>query len=155
MAYSTADGKRKFGSSYVAKRYDAAHSEEPSDEKDAKKKLGNVLEDKAADLAEETGEKKNNPAEEKGEQHPVVAQHGKANSVHIKHDHVANKHHVTSTHDDGHTNESDHQTSEEAHKEGMALSGVQSPDMSADEQDADLRGNQGSIEDDGFEMPGL
>ena len=156
MAYTTADGKKKFGSSYVGKRYDAAHSEEPSDEKDAKKKLGNVLEDKAGDLAKEAGsEDMAGEGKKDVSQHPVVAQHGKATTVHIKHDHTANKHHVTSTHEDGHTNESDHVSDVEAHAEGSKLAGVPTPDMGAEEQDADLHGNHGAIEDDGFEMPGL
>lgn len=153
--YQTADGKKKFGSRFVGKRYDDAHSE-PTSEKDAKKKLGNVLEDKAGDLAKESGapDMAGDGAKDVS-QHPVVAGHGKAKDVHIQHDHAANKHHVTSTHEDGYTNESDHATPEEAHAEGSKLAGVQTPDMESDEQDANLRGNHGSIEDDGFEMPGL
>jgi len=151
--YHTADGKKKFGSAFAGKRYDREHSaEEPSNEKDAKKKLGNVLEDKSEDLKHEAGESKEFEAgEQEGmkEVHPVVAQHGKANSVHIKHDHVAKKHHVTSVHEDGHTNESDHSSDMEAHDEGRKLAGVAGePEGSPEEQG-------GGMEEDGFEMPSL
>jgi len=153
--YQTADGKKKFGSAYVGKRYDENHkeaaTEEPVDEKDTKKKLGKVLSDKSGELAEEMGEKQDNPQEEEQE-HPVVAQHGKAKSVHINHDHAANRHHVTSVHEDGHTNESDHESAEDAHGEGRKLAGLSAGPEAESEP---TPGEGGGMEEDGFDMPSL
>lgn len=61
----------------------------------------------------------------------VVAEHGPANDVHVTHDHATGKHHVTSTHEDGHVEESDHGSAAEAHDHAKALSedaGSQEPD---------------------------
>lgn len=154
----TKDGKKKFGSAFVAKRYDEAHSEEPSDEKGAKKKLGNVLEDRKNDLAEEVGEKNDSPKEEQGEgeTHPVVSEHGPATDVHIHHDHKNNKHTVTSHHEDGHTNVSDHEDAQTAHQEGGKLANVslKKSGEAEDQQLAESEGGNDSVPD-GFEMPPL
>jgi hypothetical protein len=148
--YTTKSG-RKFGSAFVGRRHDQTEAE-PSDEKGMKKKLGSALSDKVGELGEELGEKQDNAAEE-AKEHPVVTQHGKATTVHIKHDHAANKHHVTSTHEDGYTDESDHEDAGSAHKHAAALAGVEKPEMAPEEQDANL--NEGGVESDGFDMPGL
>lgn len=160
--YSTADGKKKFGSRFVGRKYDEMHAKdaEPTSEKDAKKRMGNVLEDRANDLAEESGANDSGRNDMAGEgdkdisQHPVVKEHGKATSVHIKHDHSANQHHVTSQHEDGHMNESDHDNAEDAHHEGMKLSGVETPEEEVGEPETDSMNTSGS-ESDGFDMPSL
>lgn len=51
----------------------------------------------------------------------VVAEHGPAVEVTVTHDHDAGKHHVHSSHSDGHSTESDHPSAEEAHDHGKAL----------------------------------
>ena len=117
--FQSKDGK-KFGSSYVAKRKDSEH------DKMAQSVLGG---DSAAHEAAETPEfekgeqegAKEAPEQEKPEQ--VVAKHGPANTVHVTHDRKAKKHHVVSTHADGHVHTSDHATADEAHKAAGALSG--------------------------------
>jgi hypothetical protein len=61
----------------------------------------------------------------------VVAEHGPANDVHITHDHAAGKHHVTSTHEDGHVHESEHASAEEAGEHAKMLGsggGEEQPD---------------------------
>lgn len=52
----------------------------------------------------------------------TVAEHGPAVEVNVKHEHEAGKHHVHSSHADGHTTESEHASAEEAHDHGKALS---------------------------------
>lgn len=116
--FQSKDGK-KFGSSYVAKRRDSEH------DKMAQSVLGDNHEHEAAETPEfEKGEQegaKESPEQEKPEQ--VVAKHGPANTVHVTHDRKAKKHHVVSTHADGHVHTSDHATADEAHKAAGALSG--------------------------------
>jgi hypothetical protein len=53
--------------------------------------------------------------------HDVVAEHGKAHTVTVHHDHTANKHHVMSHHADGHMHESEHESAQEAHDEAKQL----------------------------------
>lgn len=146
MAFPTKDGKKKFGSAFVAKRYDSVHGEEPTNEKDAKKKLGNVLEDKKSDLENEAGE----------EQHPVVAEHGPASHVSIHHDHKNNKHSVTSHHEDGHVNTSEHEDAQTAHEEGGRLANV-SLKKSGEQEDQQLAQSEGGNDSasDGYVMPEL
>lgn len=123
--FESKDKKRKFGSAYVAKRYDENHPEE-HDEKN----------ETPMQEHEETPEQEKKEKEENTEEHPVVKKHGKAHSIHIKHDHVAKKHHVMSQHEDGHTNESDHPTADEAHAEASKLAGIMSEQSPAEEPSA-------------------
>lgn len=162
MATMTKDGKKRFGSAFAAKRYDSAHTEEPSNEKDAKKKLGHVLESKESDLkheAEETPEfeagEHEGAQEGAEEQHPVVAEHGPATDVHIKH-HANGKHTVTSHHEDGHVNTSEHEDAKTAHEEGGKLANI-SLKKSGEQEDQQLAASEGGNEStpDGFEMPPL
>lgn len=137
--YQSKDGKKKFGSKFAGRRYDSFHGGDEN--MDAKHE--------AAETPEfEAGEKEG--AEEK-DMHPVVAQHGKAHKVHIHHNHAQGKHHVTTMHEDGHVNESDHETPEEAHSEGMKLAGVQTPEADKEEPrdaaaDVDDLGGAGMME---------
>ena len=118
--FKTKSGK-SFGSAYVAKRHD--------DEYD--KKASSVL---GGDSPEH--EAKETPEFEKGEQEgakeapeqneqpsQVVAQHGKAHTIHVAHDHKSGKHHVVSTHADGHVHTSDHASAKEAHDAATQLAG--------------------------------
>jgi hypothetical protein len=133
--FETKDKKQKFGSAYKARRYDSAH-EAPEHE---------AKETPEFEAGEQEGKKEAQP-----EQHPVVAQHGPAHTVHIKHDHTANKHHVHSTHEDGHENMSEHQSAAEAHEEGGKLANV-SPKTSGEA--GPQQGAQS--EEMGYEMPPL
>ena len=78
----------------------------------------------------------------------VVAKHGPAHEVHVKHDHEAGAHHVTSHHDGVH-HKSTHGSAKEAHEHGMMAAGhemedeehepTETPDDEMSEQ------NEGSI----------
>lgn len=117
--FQSKDGK-KFGSAFVAKRRDAEH-------------------EKSAQMGSQ---------EETGAHAPeqVVAEHGKATSVHIVHDHKNNKHKVTSTHEDGHVHESEHASAKEAHDTASALAGGGDQPV---EQETE------APESDGFSIPKL
>lgn len=139
---------KKFGSAMVGKRYDAA-GEEPKAESvqamgkpDMNKNSGAPKGGNAVDQAVDNTEMP--------DLKQVAAEHGPAHTVHIKHDHAANKHHTTSHHDDGHVNESDHQTAEEAHEAGGNLANV---DMKKSDEAGEQQG--AASESDGFEMPDL
>ena len=80
----------------------------------------------------------------------VVAAHGKASSVHITHDHAANKHSVTSTHPDGHVHHSEHASAQEANEAGSQLGGAGNSEPEGQEQ-----AEGGAPESDGFNMPSL
>lgn len=143
MAFKSKNGQ-SYGSAYVAKRKDRAH-----DETNAKHEAG---ESKQFEAGEQEG------AKEGVDSNDVVAQHGKARKVIIHHDHEGHKHHVTTHHEDGHVNESDHATPEEAHAEGDKLAGV-SPDIESENEEQ--RGDDEMVtmgkhhDQDGFAMPPL
>lgn len=124
---------KKFGSAFAGRSYDERHVGGESEPENK-----NPMEENK----EEQGEKQG-AAE-------VVQAHGPATTVHIKHDHAANKHHVTSTHEDGHVHESDHGTAQEAHEEGGALAGA---DAKKENPEEAQQGAQS--ETDGFQMPDL
>lgn len=140
--YQAKDGK-KFGSKFAGRKYDSVHGgDEKMDEKH----------EEAEKPEFEMGEKEGaEEGKDEKEMHPVVAEHGKAHKVHIHHDHLRSKHHVTTMHEDGHVNESDHETPEEAHSEGMKLAGVQTPEVDKEEPrdaaaDVDDLGGAGMME---------
>lgn len=62
---------------------------------------------------------------EKKDAKSVVAEHGKAHEIHIKHDHEAGHHTVHAKHGDGHTHSSEHASAEEAHNHAAELAGVE------------------------------
>lgn len=64
----------------------------------------------------------------------VVAKHGPAHEVHVKHDHEAGAHHVTSHHKGAH-HKSTHGSAKEAHMHGAMAAGDQE-----DEKDESLDG---------------
>ena len=137
--FQSKDGKR-FGSAFVAKRRDAEHdkSAEPT----------SVEEVKAPVAENSVGEQ-----EEQGAHEPtqVVAQHGKAHTVHIAHDHKNKKHHVISTHEDGHVHESEHGSPKEAHDAASVLASAAGDQPSPDA----TTGVEKAPESDGFSMPKL
>ncbi len=148
MAFPTKSGK-SFGSAYVAKRHDNEH------EKMAKSVLGGdsaaheAGESKPFEAGEQEGQKEQPEQNEQPSQ--VVAQHGPANTVHVAHDHKAKKHHVTSTHADGHVHTADHASAGEAHKAASELAGG---DQAQSENPA-AAGAAAAPEADGFSMPRL
>lgn len=138
--FQSKDGK-KFGSAFVAKRRDAEH--------DKASQMGKEVMDQGDPGAKEpTTENQMGSQEESGMQSPeqVVAEHGKATSVHLTHDHKNNKHKVTSTHESGHVHESDHASAKEAHDAGSALGGGSEQPMEQENE---------APEPDGFSMPKL
>lgn len=158
----TAKTGKKFGSAFAGRKYDENHKEGPdaAEPKQKDKFAGkgpNRPAQSKAPKEPKSHEENETPEFEAGEQEGakegvetpenVVAQHGKATSVHIKHDHVANKHHVTSMHEDGHVHESDHATPQEAHQAASQLGGEPAA--------AQAENESGSEPNDGFQMPGL
>lgn len=101
--FKSKDGTKSFMSGFRAHRYDKEH-ETPQAKKVA-------------------GPKDTTMSAETPKPHEVVAEHGKATDIHITHDHEAGKHHVTSIHEDGHMNESDHDSADEAHEHAKELAG--------------------------------
>lgn len=148
MAFPTKSGK-SFGSAYVAKRHDQEHDKAGQMSKMA---MGDSAaheagESKPFEQGEQEGQKENPEQNEQPSQ--VVAKHGPANTVHVAHDHKAKKHHVTSTHADGHVHTSDHASSKEAHDAATQLSGG---DQAQAENPAAA---PAAPESDGFSMPKL
>lgn len=134
----TAKSGKKFGNIFQGRKHDEVHAE-PTDKHEAE-------ETSEFEAGEQEGAKEN----EEDSQHPVVAEHGPAHTVHIKHDHAAGKHHVHSSHEDGHENMSEHGSAEEAHAEGTKLANVVSK-KKEEKPEESLQ----SAEDDGFSMPSL
>jgi hypothetical protein len=96
-------------------------------------------------MEQEPAEQEQKPMQE--DPKAVAAQHGPANTVHIAHDHKAKKHHVISTHADGHVHESEHASAKEAHDAASALAGGEQQPAEASAAPAP--------EADGFSMPKL
>jgi len=113
MSFKAKDGKQ-FGNIFRQRKHDEMHG---------------VMMPKA-------GKEKEMPEKmevEAPKPHEVVAEHGKAKTVHIEHDHEGGKHSLTSMHEDGHEHKSEHESAEEAHDHGKQLAaditdGVHGPD---------------------------
>jgi hypothetical protein len=172
MAFPTKDGK-SFGSRFKQRKYDSVHSSELGDKKvgEGQKSTGSPekgSEPKAMSRTNDQGEAKfsskeasapdnnvkgMNMEENSGQPQSstVVAKHGKAVHVHTSHDHETGKHHVHSVHADGHVNDSDHASAQDAHETAKQLGG-------GDEKEANdnpLEEAQEGPEPDGFQMPRL
>lgn len=135
--FQSKDGKKKFGSKFAGRRYDEAHTDTPEHE---------AKETPEFEKAEQEGAKEKPEATE-NDPKQVVAKHGKATTVHTAHDHKANKHHVVSTHADGHVHTSDHASAKDAHNVAQQLAG-DSANPTETEAPA-------APEADGFSMPRL
>ena len=135
---------KKFGSAFVGRRYDAKGEKEAPETPEQEHNESPDMEKHEQDQGEE-----------KKEMHPVVAEHGPAHTVTIKHDHKNKKHHVESEHDDGHRNLSEHETPEQAHEEGGSLANVslKTAGEAGDQQGAASEGDNDHT--DGFVMPQL
>jgi len=151
--FQAKDGK-KFGSSFAGKNYDEKHSS------DGMHKMGEASEEanESPEVEQEEQKQGEEPKEENEDTvHPVVAEHGKAHTVHIKH-HEGGKSHVMSHHPDGHTNMSEHEKPEDAHMEGRKLAGVPADGQAKDHDSPYHQGKDqagASSEEDGFSMPDL
>jgi hypothetical protein len=141
MYESKREPGRKFGSAFVGKRFDKGMGGEGAEHESK--------ESPEFEAGEQEGMK------EKGEQHPVVAAHGPAHTVTIKHDHKRGKHSVESHHDDGHRNLTEHETPEQAHEEGGSLANVslKTSGEAGDQQGAASEGDNDHTG--GFVMPQL
>ncbi len=142
---------KKFGSAYVAKRRDAeAAKKEPVGGKEAQmgKEVMNQGNPGAKEPAAKVGTSVPAPEEQGSHAPAIVAEHGKAHTIHIAHDHKAKKHHVMSTHEDGLVHESEYGSPKEAHDTASQLAGN---DMPAEGEAPAME----APEADGFSMPKL
>ena len=146
--FTTKSGQ-KFGSAFVGKKKDAMGSAN-------KEPMGGSPEHEAAEKPQfEAGEKEGAQEGQEGMQEApeqVAKEHGPATTVHISHDHKSGKHHVVSTHPDGHVHTSDHASAGEAHAAAGKLSASGEPP--AEEAGAGA-GMGAAPEADGFSMPHL
>lgn len=150
MAFPTKDGK-SYGSKFVAKRKDSEHAKmgmgAPEAEGEGLMKKATPAPMPGAPMAGADEQKPEGAMAEDPKQ--VVATHGKANTIHIAHDHKNGKHHVISTHEDGSVHESEHPDAKAAHDAAAALAGSGDQPMS---------GSMGAPEmpdSDGFVTPKL
>ena len=148
--FKSKDGK-SFGSAYVAKRRDDEHAKglPMGESKEEPRTLGTgEAKFSSKEATAPDNDVKANP--EGVDAHQVVAEHGKAHTVHIAHDHKNKKHHVMSTHEDGHVQETEHGSPKEAHDAAATLAGAGS-DQPAGSETPEM----GAPEADGFSMPKL
>ena len=121
--FPTKDGK-SYGSRFVAKRKDTEHDKmgapAASDGEGLMKKAAPMPE------AQEPAQKLEGMAAPPEDPKQVVAKDGPAETIHIAHDHAANKHHVISTHR-GKVHESEYGSAKEAHDAASQLSGGDQP----------------------------
>jgi hypothetical protein len=139
--FKTADGEKSFGSGFRAKKYDEFHSK-PTEHKEESRTNAMGMSKKSQPAAENKEDEGMNHEDPK----QVVAEHGPATTVHIRHDRVANKHHVTSTHDDGHVAESDHPDVVSAHEHGKQLAGAEGKEEDPDEFGSQADNSSGDMD---------
>ena len=121
--YETKSGK-KFGSSYVGKKFDSYHAgEQPGESNENEHSTPEEHgEDKVNTMGkDETPHDKTATSAHAETPSAIVASHGPAHTVHIAHNEDGT-HRVSSAHDDGYNSESDHSTSDEAHSHAEQLS---------------------------------
>jgi hypothetical protein len=75
----------------------------------------------------------------------VVAEHGKAHTVTVHHDHAANKHHVMSHHADGHMHESEHESAMDAHEHAKQLGSDEGGNSEAENEGDEGNANEGDL----------
>jgi hypothetical protein len=133
MAFQTKDGARKFGSAFRAKKYDEFHKAS------AETPVHEAKETPEFEAGEQEGKVEDKVGQEPMHEapHEVVAAHGKANSVHIHHDHANGKHKVVSHHEDGHMHESEHGSAGEAHDHGKQLAQADEDQLQNEENKAE------------------
>ena len=149
-------GKR-FGSIFAGRKYDQDHSEDGMHSEGAAHEAKETPEFEAG---EQEGAVENKAEEHEGEQHPVVAEHGKAHKTIVTHDHEAGRHTVTSHHSDGHVHTNVHEHAHKAHDEARQLADVPPAGKEENEEHMgamkDHKGQEGApSEEDGFVLPNL
>jgi hypothetical protein len=152
-------GKR-FGSIFAGKKYDENHSEDGLHSESPEHEAAETPEFEAGEQEGAKEHEAEMSEEHEGEDHPVVAEHGKAHKVIIHHDEASGRHTVTSHHKDGHVHTVAHEHAHEAHKEASDLAGVPPAGKEDNEEHMgfgkDHKGQAGApSEEDGFAMPNL
>jgi hypothetical protein len=163
MAFQSKNGK-SYGSKFVARRHDAAHSEpENQTQSTGAPKMTSVPKEEsrtnpqgeakfsAKEATAPDNNVENNPEGVDASQ--VASEHGPAVSVSTHHDHKNNKHKVISHHPDGHVHVSDHQSQQDAHNAAGKLGGTDSQNAGAPE--GDQTGDGDMFGQDGFSTPKL
>jgi hypothetical protein len=137
MYQSKTDPSRKFGSAFRGSRFDAYHAgEQPGGSNE---------------------NEKSEPQERGSSDADVAKAKSPATSFHFVHDHAGNKHTVTSTHEDGTTNQTEHGSAKEAYDSAAQLA----LEAGGEEQATDVKkrthpDQQGAeSEERGYEMPDL
>lgn len=149
---------KKFGSIFAQKHYDENHTEDGIHSESPEHEAKETPEFEAGEqeeMKEEQGEEQH-----EGEEHPAVAEHGKAHKIIIHHDEKAGRHTVTSHHKDGHVHTNVHEHAHKAHEEARQLASVPSAGKEGNEEEKGFghsdKGQQGApSEEDGFAMPNL
>ena len=149
-------GKR-FGSIFAGKKYDEDHSEDGMHSESPDHEKSETPEFEAG---EKEGMKPSEQEEHMGEQHPMVAEHGKAHKIVISHDHATGRHTVQSHHKDGYIHTNVHDAAHKAHDEARELAEVPPAGKEKNEEKDGFghkdQGQQGApSEEDGFSMPNL
>lgn len=152
---------KKFGSIMAGRHFDENHTDDGmhTEGKDEMHDEKPMVSDEREEMNE--GEKEKEQEEKTGEeQHPMVAEHGKAHKVMIHHDHEAGRHTVTSHHSDGHMHTNVHDAAHKAHDEARELADVppagKEENKEKDGFGKDHKGQEGApSEEDGFSMPNL
>jgi len=161
--FKAKDGKR-FGSIFAGRKYDENHTEDGMHSEggvpEHESKEAPEFEAAEKEGADEHAHESHEGAEQEAlnEEHPVVAEHGKAHKIVISHDEKSGRHTVTSHHKDGHVHSVTHEDAHKAHAEGNKLAGVPA-DGQNEEHDSPYHQGKGqagaSSEEDGFAMPDL
>ncbi len=151
---------KKFGNIFAGRKYDEQHSEDGVHTLGEEKPEHEAAETPEFEAGEHEGAKEGEEQHE-GEEHPVVAEHGKAHKVIIHHDHEAGRHTVTSHHKDGHMHTVTHDAAHKAHDEARKLAAVPPAGKEENEEQESPMAQKNkpqagaASEEDGFAMPDL
>jgi hypothetical protein len=151
---------KKFGSIFAQKHYDENHTEDGMHSESPEHEAKETPEFEAGEQ-EGAKEHEGTPEEHEGEEHPAVAEHGKAHKVIIHHDEEAGRHTVTSHHKDGHIHTNVHEHAHKAHDEARQLAAVPPAGKEENEEKDSPYLSKGKAqqsatsEEDGFAMPDL
>jgi hypothetical protein len=164
---------KKFGSSFVGKRYDDnTQGDSNSDPKESKAPIGMAkpaagAADKETSRTNDQGEAKFSAAHAEAEPNnvkaspegvdagAVAAEHGPASHVTIHHDHKGGKHMVVSRHPSGHMHTSEHGSAPDAHKAAAQLGGEANTENEGSAANEEQMGGGDMFGNDGFKVPHL
>lgn len=156
--YETKSGK-KFGSSYVGKKFDSYHADPQPGEANENEHATTEEhgEDKVNTMGkDETPHDKTATSAHAEMPSATVQSHGAAHTTHVSHKEDGT-HTVSSEHPDGHVTESDHGSAEEAHShaEQLSLEAGGTEQASNVKRRAHYPQQGAESEDRNFEMPDL